>query len=113
MSKIKINITPDNITEWMCSTGYLFPRNEVELARFERLYPEIERENKDTSVDPFAILKGTRQRNSIKLNTKDDQVEDYPQIRMAARKYQDLPEHIIDKIKQNQKKSSDNDKPED
>lgn len=113
MSKKKINITPENITEWMCSTGYLFPRNEIELARFERLYPEIERETEDASVDPFAILEGTRQRKTIKLNIEDEQVENYPQIRMAARKYQNLPEHILDKIKQNQKKSSDNDKSED
>jgi len=113
MSKKKINITQDNITEWMCSTGYLFPRNEIELARFERLYPEIERQSEDASVDPFAILEDIRERKVIKLNIEDDQIEDYPQARMAARKYQDLPEHILKKLKQNQKKSSDNDKPED
>lgn len=113
MSTQKIKISQVNITEWLRSTGYLFPRNEIELARFERLYPEIKRQTEDSSVDPFAILEGTRQRKSIRLDFEDEQVDNYPQLRMAARKYQDLPVHIIDKIKQNQKKSSDNDKPED
>ena len=112
MSEQKINITPENITEWLHSTGYLFPRNEIELSRFERLYPEIERETEDSAIDPFVILEGGRHRKLFKLDIEDEQVEDYPQIKMAARKYQNLPKHIIEKIKQNQKKSSDNDKSE-
>lgn len=113
MSKKKINITQGNIIEWMCSTGYLFPRNEIELTRFERLYPEIERKTDAATIDAFAILKGSRKRTSIRLNIEDEQVENNPQMRMAARKYKNLPEHIIEKIKKNQKKSSDDDKPED
>lgn len=113
MSKKKINITQDNFTEWLCSTGYLFPRNEIELARFERLYPEIEKLTEDATVDPFAILDGSRKRKPIKLDIQDEEIENLPEMRMAARKYQNLPEHIIEKIKKNQKKSSDNDKPED
>ncbi len=113
MSKKKINITQDNLTEWLCSTGFLFPRNEIELSRFERLYPEVERKTKDDSVDPFAILDGSRKRKSIKLDIEDDEIKNLHELRMAARKYQNLPEHIIEKIKKNQKKSSDDDKPED
>lgn len=113
MSKKKINITQDNLIEWLCSTGYLFPRNEIELSRFERLYPEVERKTKDDSVDPFAILDSSRKRKPINLDIQDEEIENLPEMRMAARKYQDLPEHILEKIKKNQNKSNDNDKPED
>ena len=113
MSKKKINITQDNLTEWLSSTGYIFPRNEIELSRFERLYPVVERNTKDDSVDPFAILDGSRKRKPIKLDIDDEVIENLPELRMAARKFQNLPEHIIEKIKKNHKKSSDNDKPED
>ena len=42
MTQNKKHITPENITEWLASTGFLLPRNEVELERFEKLYGEIE-----------------------------------------------------------------------
>ena len=113
MSKNKINITYDNLTEWLCSTGYLFPRNEIELSRFERIYPEVERKSNDDSVDPFTIIDGSRQRKPFRLDLEDDEIENLPELRMAARKYKNLPDHIIEKIKKNQNKLSDYDKPED
>lgn len=103
MGKNKIDITPKNITEWLRSTGYLFPGNERELSRFEKLYPKVNRETKNTSIDPFAIIEGSRKPRKIQLQFEEDNSKEYSDLRMAARKYENLPDHIREKIKQNHK----------
>lgn len=101
MAKDKINITPENITEWLCSTGYLFPRTTIELSRLNKLYPEVKRDTNDEQVDPFKILDNSRERKPLNLQVSEDQEEDYSDLRMAARKYEELPDHIVEKIKKN------------
>jgi hypothetical protein len=108
MGNKKIDITPENVTEWLRSTGYLFPRNERELSRFEKLYPKVNRETKNTSIDPFAIIEGSRKPKRIQLQFKEDENEEYSDLRMAARKYENLPDHIREKIKQNHKNDGGN-----
>lgn len=108
MAKNKINITLENITEWLCSTGYLFPRTQIELSRLNKLYPEVNRDTKDEQVDPFKILDNTRERKPINLEVSENRKEDYSDLRMAARKHENLPDHIIVKIKQKHKNNGGN-----
>jgi len=103
MGKNKIDITPENITEWLRSTGYLFPENERELSRFEQLYPKVDRETKNTSINPFAIIEGSREPRKIQLQFEEDENKDYSELRMAARKSEELPDHIIEKMKKKHK----------
>ncbi|SMO83745.1 hypothetical protein [Fodinibius sediminis] len=103
MAKNKINITLENITEWLCSTGYLFPRTQIELSRLNKLYPEVKRDTKDEQVDPFKILENSRERKPINLETSANRKEDYSDLRMAARKSEGLPKHIVEKMKKKHK----------
>ncbi|HKK44207.1 MAG TPA: hypothetical protein VJ964_01710 [Balneolaceae bacterium] len=103
MGKNKFNITQDNIIEWLRSTGYLFPKNKRELSRFEKLYPKVNRETKNTSIDPFAIIEGSRKPKKIQIQFEKDDNKEYSDLRMAARKFENLPDHIREKIKQNHK----------
>src|SRR5699024_10435165 len=99
MAKNDINITPENITEWLRSTGYLFPRTKTELSRLNKLYPEVKRDTKDEQVDPYEILDNSRERKPLNLQVSENIKEDYSDLRMAARKSEELPEHIIEKMK--------------
>jgi hypothetical protein len=112
MPKINVNITEDNITEWVHSIGYFLPRNNKEEARFEKLHSEISYNIDVNAVDPFAILNGRWQPRFITLLENSELEEEVSQLRMAARKHEDLPDEIIRKIKMNQKDhdSSDNTK---
>lgn len=104
MASKKININSNNIYEWLCSTGFLLPRNEVELARFERLFPDEELNVNEGSIDPMAIIEGNRKRKSLNQNEISKNIsDDIEPLRMAARRHQTLPDHIINKIKKNQK----------
>jgi hypothetical protein len=114
MAQNKKHITPENITEWLASTGFLFPRNEVELERFEKLYGEEDFGLTGNEIDPDKIINGTfRESKILKIpeSIKQDQISPY---RMAARNGNELPKHIMDKIKINQNKSrNDSPAPED
>ncbi|WP_028298597.1 hypothetical protein [Olivibacter sitiensis] len=102
MAQSKIHITPDNMPGWLASTGFLFPRNELELARFEKLYPIEEEDIDDFEVDCNAILNRTLKiAKSITLE-REAKDEDIVPLRMVARKGNSLPKHILDKIKKNQ-----------
>ena len=102
MASKRININNDNIYEWLCSTGFLLPRNEVELTRFERLFPDKEINVNEGTIDPMAIIKGDRNRKSLNQNGDNKDISDgMESLRMAARKHQGLPDHILDKIKKN------------
>ena len=96
----KINISEDNFAEWAASTGIMFPRNPVELKRFEKLYSDYEYKLSEECVDPFAIINGDFQptSNLVKLNS-DEKTND---IRIAARNLDNLPEHILKKLKRKQ-----------
>ncbi|SHG52034.1 hypothetical protein SAMN05443144_13210 [Fodinibius roseus] len=103
MAKNRINITPENLTVWLRSTGYLFPRTKVELSRLNKLYPEVKRDTKDEQVDPYEMLENSREREPLNLQVSENIEEDYSGLRMAARKYEKLPEHIIEKMKKKHK----------
>jgi hypothetical protein len=102
MAQNKKHITSDNITEWLCSTGFLVPRNETELARFDKIYGDNDYGLTDNELDPGRIIKGLSfERKNIELspNIKPD---DFSTYKMAARNGNALPKHIVDKIKKNQ-----------
>jgi hypothetical protein len=107
MAQNKKHITPENITEWLASTGFLFPRYEVELERFEKLYGDIDFGLTGTEIDPDKIIDGTfKEKKSLKMSD-DIKKEEINPYRMAARNGNELPKHIMDKIKKNQSKPKD------
>lgn len=110
MAQNKKHITPENITEWLSSTGFLFPRNEVELERFEKLYGDDDFGLTGTEIDPDKIIGGTFRENKIFKIPDNIQQNEISPYRMAARNGNDLPKHILDKIKKNQNKPK-NDSP--
>lgn len=107
MAQNRKHITPENITEWLSSTGFLFPRNEVELERFEKLYSEDDFGLTGNEIDPDKIINGTfRETKIVKLPTDINQ-EEINSYRMVARNGNTLPKHIMDKITKNQSKPKD------
>ena len=109
MAKINVEIRESSVIEWIHSVGYFLPRTELEMNRFERLHTPVQRTVKDEQVDPMAILNGSWQPRPIKPLEDDTLTEDIDELRMAARKSQGLPDHIIDKIRANNKKHGDSD----
>ena len=104
MAQNKKHITPENITEWLASTGFLFPRNEVELERFEKLYGEEDFGLTGKEIDPDKIINGTFRENKILKISNDISQEEINSYRIAARNGNELSKHIMDKIKKNQSK---------
>lgn len=104
MAQNRKHITPENITEWLSSTGFLFPRNESELERFEKLFSDEDFELTGREIDPDKILNGTfREKKILEMPPVVDQGE-INHLRMAARNGHNLPKHIMDKIQKNQNK---------
>lgn len=101
MARNKLHITPENITEWLASTGFLFPRNELELARFDKLYPDESEDASDFQVDFDKIFNGTLKTRIIPLK-KEVEEKDIIPLKMVARKGSAVPQHILDKMKKNQ-----------
>jgi hypothetical protein len=104
MAQNKKHITPENITEWLASTGFLFPRNEIELERFEKLYGDIDFGLTGKEIDPDEIMNNTfKEKKPVNIPTDiiQNQLREY---RMAARNGKALPKHILDKIIRNQNK---------
>jgi hypothetical protein len=99
MGQSKKIITEENFREWSASTGNLFPGNKFELSRFEKLYIDYEYNLDENCVDPFAIINGDFRPKAIKLKLQQEQ---NPDLKMAARNLEHIPEHILRKLKQNQ-----------
>ena len=104
MAQNKKHITPENITEWLSSTGFLFPRNEVELERFEKLYDDVDFGLTGKEIDPDKIINDTFRKKKILKMPDDVKKEEISPYRMAARNGNELKKHIMDKIKKNQNK---------
>ncbi|HYC84905.1 MAG TPA: hypothetical protein VEB86_06770 [Chryseosolibacter sp.] len=112
-SKKKL-LTPDNIEEWICSTGFLLPRNDLELARFEKLFGKVDETLTGKEIDPEKILSGqlrSKTQKIIRLDTSPGELGDL--YRMAARKGNDISDNILSKMKKNHDShSSDDNGPE-
>jgi hypothetical protein len=101
MAQSKINITEENMTAWLASTGFLFPRNELEMSRFDKLYHDQTDDASDFQVDFDNIFKSTVPVKTIPLKSEADEENIIP-LKMVARKGASLPKHILDKIRKNQ-----------
>ncbi|HEY5746087.1 MAG TPA: hypothetical protein VIU12_08430 [Chryseolinea sp.] len=103
MAKNSPNVTPENVTEWLASTGFIFPRTLAELARFEKLHSEIADEKLPAEgFDPDVILGIKSRAKTVQLKPPAGE-EETPRFRMAARKGDtNIADHIMDKIKKNQ-----------
>lgn len=108
--KYKNKITEDSLNEWLSSTGFLFPVNEFQLARFNKLYEDYEFKLSDAMIDYKAIINGSLCKKAKVLSKSVDlnlrfEIES---LRMVARKGSGLPQDVIDKIRRNHDKDRDN-----
>jgi len=100
----RINI--DNLDEWLSSSGFIFPQNELQLDRFNKLYADYDFKLKNISIDAKAIIEGNIRCNLKKNNTIEfnNGVVFNEDLKMVARKGQVIPQHILDKMKQKHRK---------
>lgn len=101
-----ISIDSEHFEEWLRSTGFLFPVTEIELLRFDKLFEDYDFKLKDITIDPMKIINGTicSIRPQKLIISKEDLSDEIPQLKMAARKGEELPQHIIDKMRKKHKK---------
>ena len=101
MAQNKSHITPDNMAEWIASTGFIFPRTMRELMRFEKLYNDVEINLEGCQIDPEKIL--GRKGGADVIQLPQEEKKEKTHFRMAARKGDsNIPQHILEKIKKNQ-----------
>ena len=106
----KNKINNQNLEEWFRSTGFLFPTNELELARFNKLYADYDFKLKNASIDAKSIIEGNICSCETKLFciSKVDEVKDgIEELKMVARKGQEIPQHILDKMTKKHRKNND------
>jgi hypothetical protein len=103
-------ISESNLDDWLHSTGYLYPKNEQQLDRFNKLYEDYDFKLKNATIDIKSIIDGTlcNKAKVIPLNIDSDINNEIESLRMVARKGQDnLPKHIIDKMRNKHRDSDD------
>lgn len=97
--------SPEDWTSWLASTGYLFPRTQLELARYNKLYQDNDQVLlSDSTVSVERILAGKCRLLPAANPFEDQDISQIEQTyRMVARKGQgQLPEHIRAKMKKNE-----------
>lgn len=103
MSKPKkielIEIT--QLDNWLGSTGFLYPRTEIELDRFNKLFEEFDFQLDNQSINPLAIINNTFYNESKTISMIENDINDeIENLRMVARKGdRNLPQHVIDKMR--------------
>lgn len=104
-------ITEDNLDDWLHSTGFLYPRNEKQLDRFNILFEDDDFKLNNARIDITSILNDTlcNKTKIIPLNLSSDFNNEIESLRMVARKGQsnNLPKHIIDKMRNKHRDSDD------
>ena len=107
-SKNKIN--NQNLEEWFRSAGFLFPTNELELARFNKLYADYDFKLKDASIDAKFIIEGnicSCETKVFSIGKVDEVKNEIEELKMVARKGQGVPKHILDKMTKKHRKNND------
>lgn len=96
------------LDSWLGSTGFLFPDNELELDRFNKLFDDYDYKLDNVSVDPIAIINNTFHLEPKILTMFDDEVdEEIEGLRMIARKgTKKIPQHIIEKMRRKHNRGS-------
>ena len=104
-------ITEDNLDDWLHSTGFLYPRNEKQLDRFNKLFEDYDLKLNNVTIDVTSILNGTlcNKTKIVPLNLSSDFNNEIESLRMVARNGQsnNLPKHIIDKMRNKHRDSDD------
>ncbi|MDV3550499.1 hypothetical protein CMU66_18400 [Elizabethkingia anophelis] len=106
-------ITESNLDDWLHSTGFLYPVNERQLERFNKLYEDYDFKLKSATIDIKSIIEGTlcNREKIIPLDINKETSNEIENLKMVARKGQNnLPQHIIDKMKKKHRNSDDTDK---
>lgn len=84
--------------------GLLFPTTVQEVEAFEKLNTEEPSKPMDWDA-PEAILKrGVQKLQGLQAINDEGQGNEIEELKMVARKGNNLPQHIIDKMKANHKK---------
>lgn len=108
MSKDKNILTPDNLDEWLCSVGFLYPTNDIQLNRFNKLYDDYDFKLKDVQIDVNSIINGLRKTITTIKIIDDINESEISELKMAARNgIENLPQDIIDKMYNKHKKNND------
>ncbi|WP_445955809.1 hypothetical protein [Yeosuana sp.] len=94
-SKKSRHITVSNVDNWISSLGFSFPRNQNEEKLFDKLYKDFDHELTGKEIDPLKLIKQCEEESELGINNHDNN------WKMAARNYDGLPLHIIDKMKKN------------
>jgi len=106
----KNTINNQNLKEWFRSTGFLFPTNELELARFNKIYAEYDFKLKDVSIDAKSIVEGhicSCDAKAFQIKKTEELNNEIEELRMVARKGKELPKHILDKMTKKHRKNND------
>jgi hypothetical protein len=94
-------MTIETIDEWLCSTGYLVPENELQLDRLNKLYLDFKFKLTDVSIDVQSIIDGTLSCHFTKtVNFTNTDIEnEINQLQMVARKgHENISKEIIKKM---------------
>lgn len=94
-----------NLDSWLGSTGFLFPRSDLELERFNKLYEDYDYQLDHKTIDPIAIINNSFYREPKVINMFSEDVDgEIEGLKMVARKgSKNLPQYIIDKMRKKHK----------
>lgn len=100
LKKNSLDISFDDLSSWLAVTGYILPRTEGELARFEKLYADYASKHNINEIDFDKVWNDDEQFGQ----DEDGKVVDFnfEPLRMAARGLEDISEEIKAKMKANQ-----------
>ncbi|MDF2515929.1 MAG: hypothetical protein K0R59_1225 [Sphingobacterium sp.] len=106
--KLKGKLSEDMIDDWLCSTGYLYPLNEVHLSRFDSLYNNYDFKISNARINIKEIFNGTLCKfDSVKILPKKVDEDEIAKLRMVARKgASGISKKAEEKLKANHKKGS-------
>ncbi|MCW8896598.1 MAG: hypothetical protein OQJ96_06125 [Flavobacteriales bacterium] len=93
------HITSDNISQWISSLGFSFPRNETEERVFDKLYANFEYKLTGKELNIGKLIEEVEsEEQEVKM------IRDSSNWKMAARNIDNsnLPEHILKKMIKNQ-----------
>jgi hypothetical protein len=105
----KNKINNQNLEEWFRSAGFLFPTNELELERFNKLYANYDFKLKDVSIDAKSIIDGdicSCETKVFSIGKVDEVKNEIEKLKMVARKGQNVPQHILDKMTKKHRKNN-------
>lgn len=86
------------------SKGLLFPETEKEVEEFELFNPVDNESPADWEAPEQIIKRGLQKLQQIKFVSEDSLSEEIEELRMVARKGNNLPQHVIDKMKAKHRK---------